>query len=79
MSANRITLHVTKLDAFKAWLADNGIAYRPGKGPYQVLQVQTPKDGWQVVFRKDVMPEHFTVNERLMPLVRQFIRERRKA
>lgn len=70
---NTIALHISKLDAFKLWLNDHGIAHRPGKGDYQVLQVRTPNNGWQCVFRKNEMPEHFTVNEKLMPLVRRFI------
>lgn len=35
--ANRNTLHISKLEDFKKYLDKNGIAYRPGKGPYQVL------------------------------------------
>jgi len=41
--ANRCTLHKTKLEDFKAFLDSEGIKYRPGKGFYQVLQVQTEK------------------------------------
>lgn len=33
--------------------------------------------GWQVVFLRARMPEHFSVNEKLMPLVRQFISDSR--
>lgn len=70
--ANRHTLHKTKLEAFKAWLDMQGIGYRPGKGDWQVLQVLTNK-GWQVIFSRLDMPEHFTVGDDLMPLVRRFL------
>ncbi len=71
--ANRNTLHVKKLDAFKHWLDENGFAYRAGKGEYQVLQVQTDRDGWQVIFRRNDMPEHYSVNDKLMYLVQRFL------
>ena len=79
MPDNRCCLHKTKLEEFKAWLNDEGLAHRPGKGEWQALQVQTPDAGWQVVFLKASMPEHFSVNEKLMPLVRRFIAARRAA
>ena len=37
---SRILLHITRLDAFKAWLESQGFKHRPGKGAYQELQVQ---------------------------------------
>lgn len=73
MSAN--LLHVSKLEAFKSWLTKNERGWRDGKGPYQVIQVLTENSGWQVVFRRDTMPEHFSINTALEPLVRRFIRE----
>ena len=73
----RCTLHIAKLEDFKTWLAFEGIAHRPGKGDWQVLQVETPQHGWQVVFARADMPEHFTINEKLMPLVRAFIADTR--
>lgn len=75
MAANKHTLHKTKLELFKQWLELKEIPYRAGKGHYQALQVLTPKFGWQCVFIKDDMPEHFSVNDKLMPLVRDFIRD----
>jgi hypothetical protein len=71
--ANRCTLHKTKLDDFKEYLNSQGIAYRDGKGDYQALQVLTPKDGWQCIYIKHKMPEHFSVQAKLMPVVRQFL------
>ena len=69
----RCTLHKTHLEEFKQFLRDEAhVAYRDGKGQFQVLQVQTPENGWQVVFRKNSMPEHYSVNDKLMPLVNLF-------
>ena len=74
---NRNILHKDKLQEFTDYLDLKGIPHRPGKGPYQVLQVMTPNDGWQVVFSKNDMPEHFTVNQALLPIVRAYIKARR--
>jgi hypothetical protein len=43
MTVKRCLLHKTKLEAFKAWLFAQFIPYRPGKGPWQELQVHTEK------------------------------------
>jgi len=75
--ANRNTLHILKLEDFKQWLIDNNIANRPGKGDWQVLQVHTLRFGWQCIFERADMPEHLTVQDRLMPLVNKFINERK--
>lgn len=76
--ADRCTLHVNKLEAFKVWLQDNDFDYRPGKGEYQVLQVQTKRHGWQVVFKRADMPEHYSINDKLYPIVKRFIKEGRR-
>lgn len=68
-------LHVTKLEEFKAWLTSKGVAYRPGKGEYQVLQVHLGDAGWAVVYRRNNAREHFSLNQTLEPLVKRFIRE----
>lgn len=70
----RNLLHINQLEEFKSFLTRTGRDYRPGKGDYQVLQVKTDNDGWQVVFRKNNMPEHYSTNHRLDPLVREFQR-----
>jgi hypothetical protein len=79
MSNKRCTLHKNKLDEFKAWLDNSNIAHRPGLGEWQVLQVLTPEYGWQCVFKRVRMPEHFSVNEKLMSTVQKFIDETRSA
>lgn len=73
----RCTLHITHLEEFKQFLISSGIAYRDGKGPYQALQVQTEQNGWQVVFIKNNMPEHFSVNSALMPIISLFYKSRK--
>lgn len=75
--ASRNTLHKTKLQEFKDYLDANCIGYRPGKGEYQVLQVCTPDSGWQVVFSRLDMPEHFTVGDKLLPLVRKYLESKK--
>lgn len=74
--ADRKTLHKTKLGAFKEYLDYNMIPYRPGKGDYQVLQVQI-EARWQVIHERLDMPEHFTIPEKLVPTVFAFIRSER--
>ena len=71
---SKTLLHVTKLDAFMAYLDKEAIPHRPGRGSYQVLQVC--KDGlhWNCVYRRDVMPEHFTTDRHLDNLVIRFAR-----
>lgn len=71
--SKRCLLHISKLEAFKAWLEANGHQHRPGKGDWQVIQVLTPDNGWQVVFSRADMAEHYSINEKLVPLVQGFI------
>jgi hypothetical protein len=71
----RYLLHKTKLEEFKAWLDKEGIQHRPGKGDWQVLQVCTPENGFQVVFSQLKMPEYYSLNEKLEPTVLRFINE----
>jgi len=65
-------LHKTHLEEFKQFLMSEGIAYREGKGQYQIMQAQTQDAGWQAVFIKNEMPEHYSVNSKLMPTVNLF-------
>ena len=74
--ANRGALHINKIDAFKEYLDSQGIAYRPGKGNWQVLQVLTPEHGWQCVFSRADMPEHYTIQDKLYPVFKAFLNQR---
>ena len=67
----------SKLEAFKAWLDDNGFAHRPGKGEWQALQVLIEEDGWQILYLKKDTPNHLRVSEGLAGLVARFLRETR--
>lgn len=73
---SRCLLHVTRLEAFKGWLDAEGIAHRPGKGTWQELQVQVlGRGGWSSVYSRADMPEHYTIDPALEPLVRRFCKE----
>lgn len=72
--ASRNLLHLNKVEAFKLWLDRKNIAYRDGKGDYELLQVNTPNFGWQKLYRRHDMSEHITVQDKLVPLVKTFIR-----
>lgn len=74
---SRCLLHLTKLDDFKEWLTAHGIEHAPSKGEYEVLRVHLPK-GWQCVFSRHDMPEHYTVARPLEKLVRRFIASRKE-
>jgi hypothetical protein len=76
--ANRCTLHINKLEDFKVWLTKRSIKFREGKGFYQVLQVETLNYGYQCIFSRQDMPEHYSVQDKLMPLVHKFLRESKK-
>ena len=75
--ANRNTLHINQLESFKKYLISNGLAFRPGKGPWQELQVLTVKYGWQCIYSRADMPEHYTVQDKLYPTVRKFLNDKR--
>lgn len=77
--ANRCTLHLSHMEAFKQWLAENSYAFRDGKGDFQVLQVMTDNDGWQSIYSRLDMPEHYTVQDKLMYLVKRFFLANRKS
>ena len=71
---SRNLLHKSKLETLKAWLESQGIQHRPPRGDYQVLQVQAKAPHWFCVFDRHTAPEHYTVDSRMEPLVRRFIR-----
>lgn len=71
----RNLLHISKLDAFKEWLDDEGTAWRDGRGDYQVIQIYLPTGQWACVYSRHDMPEHYTTDRRLDSFVKQFIRD----
>lgn len=72
--AIRDLLHISKLEAFKQFLARNNIQFRDGKGEFQVLQVFI-NSKWSPIYRRNDMPEHFTIQAELKKIVRKFIAE----
>jgi hypothetical protein len=75
---SRCLLHKTKLDAFVAWCAQNGIETRAPRGEYQVRQVKMRDGQWACVFDRHVAPEHYTVDRRIEGVVRHFINSTRE-
>ena len=76
---SRCLLHKSRLDAFKAWLEQQGIEHRPGRGDFQVLQVclkrpTLPRDQWSAVYDRHSATEHYTVTTPLENTVKRFIR-----
>lgn len=74
----RDLLHKSKLEDFKKYLDELEVPHRPGKGDWQVLQVCVDLYGWRVIHFRADMPEHLTVDERLVPLVKKFIDRQHK-
>ena len=72
--AARNLLHKTKLQGFKQYLDSKEIAYREGKGDYQILQVKHPQHGWLVIYEKLDAKEHYSVPWKLTGLVEAFIK-----
>ncbi len=72
---SRNLLHKSKLAIFIEWLDANGVAHRPPRGDYQVLQIKMHNFVWMCIFDRDVAPEHYTNDRRLNVLIRRFIKE----
>lgn len=76
--ARRNVLHHNHMEPFRAWLDSKGIEHRPGRGAYEVMQIKQGSE-WRAVFTKARAPEHVSVPETLVALVRRFLRDRREA
>lgn len=74
--AIRNLLHKNKLEKFKNWLDENDIPHRDGKGEYEVIQIMT-KDGWQKIYKRLNMPEHLTIQDKIYPLIKRFLKEQK--
>lgn len=77
MSRNR--LHLSHLEPFKQFLIDEFITFRPGRGDFQVLQIQLKDGQWACLYSRLDMPEHYTVDRRLDDLVTAFINKMKGA
>lgn len=73
----RNLLHKNDVPTFLAWLDLKGIAHRPGRGDWQICQIQR-NDGWFPLFSRANMPEHVTVPDRLNQLVRVYLSQKGK-
>jgi len=71
--ASRNFLQKDKLEDFKRFCDERNIPYRPGKGQWQVLQVLTEDFEWKVIYKRLEMPEHYSLDERLVPTVLKFL------
>lgn len=72
--ADRCTLAIHKLDAFKTWLDTQGIEHRPTSADYQVLQIRLPGDPrWHAIYQKLDAKVHLSVTGPLTRLVRRFV------
>ena len=78
--ANRHTLSVKRLDEFKEWLENNGWQVQETKGFYEVLRAvkENRKHPFIVYWRHDTNNGnelvHYTVLDRDMGIIRQFLR-----
>ncbi len=72
MSARNL-LHKTRVAEFQAWLTAEGIPWRGPRGDWQIMQIQLRDGQWACIYERIHMPEHVTVDKRLVPLVYAFI------
>ena len=78
--AERHTLHISKLEAFRGWLAKDGWEIEKPKGDYEVLRAR--KQGRQnplIVYTKSYSKEHLSVMDRDKGVVYAFLRDCNKA
>jgi hypothetical protein len=75
---DRALLHIDQLQMFRDWLDSIGVKWRDTAAAYQVLQVYSQRTGdWVPIYKRNEATEHLTVQGRMVPLVRRFIRERK--
>lgn len=74
--ADRGTLHKSKLGEFRKYLIFNqGYQEQETKGEYEVLRMIHSSEQYPVIiYRKNSMKEHYSVMDRDMDLVRDFLR-----
>lgn len=77
--ANRSTLHISKLDAFKEWLVKDGWKLEEPKGRYEVLRAR--KQGRKnplLVYEKLDAKEHLSLLDRDTGVIGAFLRDSKK-
>lgn len=75
---SRNLLHKGQLQPFMEWLEKKHIHHRPGRGEFQVLQVELQGGQWGVVYDRLRAPEHYTVTRPMEMLVRRYVQARRE-
>jgi hypothetical protein len=81
---SRNLLHKNRLDEFLEWCTKKDIINckinSNSIDEYRVAGIKVKnKDDWRFIYKRLVMPEHYTIDWRLEPLVRNFIKETRKS
>jgi hypothetical protein len=72
-----MTLHLTKLDAFANWAAQQGYVREQTKGVYEVLRLRREPEPPLLYYRHEG-GDHATSTGRATSLVDRWIRERRR-
>lgn len=73
--ANRCLLHKTKLECFKKWLIKDGWIIEDTKDFYEVLRATKPHKKPVLIFQRNDLKEHYTVQSIYVGLVYQFIKD----
>lgn len=77
--ANRSLLHRSKVEDFKSWLQEDGWQIEQTKGIYEIVRATKGTRKPLIVYTRDNKgKEHITVQERDVPVVRAYIRDRRR-
>ena len=71
---DRSVFHRSHLEPFKTWLDKERIQHRPGKGVWQILQVNHPRWKWLVI-HENARPEHLTIDSRMGSMISRFLRD----
>lgn len=71
-------LHKSKLEDFAQWLEARGWKRAKTKGAYEVLRMTWAEETPLIVYRKNVVKEHYTTFGTGQVLVKQWLREKRK-
>lgn len=77
--ANRSLLQKSKIEDFKSWLQEDGWQIEPTKGIYEIVRATKGTRKPLIVYTRDNKgKEHLTVQDRDLPVVRAYIRDRRR-
>lgn len=74
---NRSTLHVNKLDEFKAFCESKGWVSEPLKGDYEVLRMRHKEQKYPLILFSRIGAQHLTVFGIGMKMTRTFLHERK--